>query len=110
MDAWPGEMVALKGLLLVLKAVVFVISDPERTQGILGFGENLQMKIMKVGSWKVFERKKARAKIQTQEKSSSKCLGRGIVYIGTFWPFSEPRNASQTGVNRKPQRGSHILN
>lgn len=43
-------MVALKGLLLVLKAVVFVISDPERTQGILGFGENLQMKIMKVGS------------------------------------------------------------
>lgn len=31
----------MKGLLLVLKAVVFVISDPERTQGILGFGEKL---------------------------------------------------------------------
>ena len=33
----------------VSKAAVHVISDPEKVQRILGFGENLHMQIMKLG-------------------------------------------------------------
>ena len=42
---WLFEMIVH----LVSKAAVHVISDPEKVQRILGFGENLHMQIMKLG-------------------------------------------------------------